>query len=478
MSLTKVSYFMTDGAPVNILDYGADPTGSASSYQALVSALAAGDALYIPPGTYKVDQQINITGNKIIFGLGGNNYAEMPAIINFTAVSGNLFSAIGAEFGGIVIRNLNIIGGNGSYAIRSSRVQSVFENLYMEPFNGGGIELFEAGTASQASWGTAIRNVKWTAPSTPTAYRGIQVAQNGGNLRIERCMLTYGSIGINIDQGEAIEIVNCNISQQNSNRSSLSANNQCSIRLSGSGYKKAISILGNYIEGSTHAIWVDKCESLTIQDNYCADVGFNSNYASIYLKDSNVNNVTIKNNNINDNGNNSASIDIDDGAKNVVVENNYMRLTGTNSIGIRKGTTTYSWIQNNDIEVNVGTGTKISDPNRLISNTDYQQNGFFNYQLIDFVSADNTWYVLGAVLRTQIWRVLICDSNNPSANTFAFDLYMNKSADTSNLIHTVYSVNTVSPIAREIRVNAGNLEFRTVNAGGNTANTITALRVV
>ena len=31
MSFTKVSYFMIIGAPVNVLDYGADPTGATDS---------------------------------------------------------------------------------------------------------------------------------------------------------------------------------------------------------------------------------------------------------------------------------------------------------------------------------------------------------------------------------------------------------------------------------------------------------------
>ena len=34
MSLTKVTYSMVSGAPVNVRDYGADPTGATDSYAA------------------------------------------------------------------------------------------------------------------------------------------------------------------------------------------------------------------------------------------------------------------------------------------------------------------------------------------------------------------------------------------------------------------------------------------------------------
>lgn len=54
MALTKVTYSMIDGAIVNVLDFGADPTGvsdSASAIRAAVTA-GAGKDVYFPSGTY------------------------------------------------------------------------------------------------------------------------------------------------------------------------------------------------------------------------------------------------------------------------------------------------------------------------------------------------------------------------------------------------------------------------------------------
>jgi hypothetical protein len=55
MSLTKVSYSMITGAPANVIDYGADPTGAADSTAAIQAAIDANDLTFIPVGTYRID---------------------------------------------------------------------------------------------------------------------------------------------------------------------------------------------------------------------------------------------------------------------------------------------------------------------------------------------------------------------------------------------------------------------------------------
>lgn len=68
MSLTKASYSMITGAPVNVLDRGADPTGVADSTSAIQSAINTGRPVYFPSGTYKVTSTISYTGTVNIFG--------------------------------------------------------------------------------------------------------------------------------------------------------------------------------------------------------------------------------------------------------------------------------------------------------------------------------------------------------------------------------------------------------------------------
>jgi len=80
MSLTKASYSMITGAPVNIIDYGADPTGVVDSVAAIQAAInfasANSRSVYIPDGTFLLDAityidptNIYATRGQSIFGL-------------------------------------------------------------------------------------------------------------------------------------------------------------------------------------------------------------------------------------------------------------------------------------------------------------------------------------------------------------------------------------------------------------------------
>lgn len=67
MSLTKVSYSMIDGAIVNVLDFGADPTGVSDSTAAMAAAHATGRLVYYPFGTYRFSKlSASILGGGIV----------------------------------------------------------------------------------------------------------------------------------------------------------------------------------------------------------------------------------------------------------------------------------------------------------------------------------------------------------------------------------------------------------------------------
>lgn len=61
MSLTKVSFSMINGIPANVLDFGADPTGTIDSTPAFNAAIATGSA-YVPSGTYLLNGTTNGDG--------------------------------------------------------------------------------------------------------------------------------------------------------------------------------------------------------------------------------------------------------------------------------------------------------------------------------------------------------------------------------------------------------------------------------
>ena len=70
MSLTKVSYSMIQGSPVNILDYGAS-TSSANNTVAIQAALDTGLDVYIPPGEFICTDTLSMsTPYQTLFGNG------------------------------------------------------------------------------------------------------------------------------------------------------------------------------------------------------------------------------------------------------------------------------------------------------------------------------------------------------------------------------------------------------------------------
>jgi Pectate lyase superfamily protein len=116
MSLTKVSYSMIAGASLNVLDYGADPTGVTDSTSAIQAAYAAAQAtgqtatgtvtgastkyrIFYPKGIYKVSGTINTNGSEGSFG--------DRAIIQATAGT-NVFLSTGYQD---TFYNLVIVGG-------------------------------------------------------------------------------------------------------------------------------------------------------------------------------------------------------------------------------------------------------------------------------------------------------------------------------------------------------------------------------
>ena len=137
MSLTKVSYSMITGAPVNVLDYGASTSASGAvnlaSIQAAIDSLPnTGGSVYIPAGNYTVNGTITFpTNNIILFGDGGVGYEAITSkgttlsFVNAT-IGFDLSSASPAGSYGSEINNLLIYGSNVlSTGVKNSRKLSM-----------------------------------------------------------------------------------------------------------------------------------------------------------------------------------------------------------------------------------------------------------------------------------------------------------------------------------------------------------------
>lgn len=78
MSLTKASYSMIEGAPLNILDFGAIPNGTTDATSAIQAALdaafdAGGAAVFVPSGEYLITDPLIVRSNTDFYGAGASS---------------------------------------------------------------------------------------------------------------------------------------------------------------------------------------------------------------------------------------------------------------------------------------------------------------------------------------------------------------------------------------------------------------------
>jgi hypothetical protein len=71
MALTKVSYAMINGDPINVLDYGAVGDGLTDVTTAIQNAVNAGNSIYFPDGSYLISSKITLKSN-LELNFGGN----------------------------------------------------------------------------------------------------------------------------------------------------------------------------------------------------------------------------------------------------------------------------------------------------------------------------------------------------------------------------------------------------------------------
>lgn len=80
MSLTKATFSMLSGASINVVDYGADPTGIADSTAAIQSAIDAGKSVYFPAGNYAVTGTLLFDNNHQLMGESKGGLAGVSKI--------------------------------------------------------------------------------------------------------------------------------------------------------------------------------------------------------------------------------------------------------------------------------------------------------------------------------------------------------------------------------------------------------------
>lgn len=184
MSLTKVSYSMVQGAPVNVLDYGAAADGVTDCTAAINSALASGNSVYFPAGTYLTTGGHSIT-NQTVMGAG-----KAATIIKRSSGSNDVFKLMDDG----TIQDLTVDGnstwGNGVVISTTTYGQfkpSVVSNL-------------------------AVKNIGTTA--TPVSITGVSNAT--------QCQITAASHGLSVGDYVNIRTVTGLVSTSNPTKSVVS----------------------------------------------------------------------------------------------------------------------------------------------------------------------------------------------------------------------------------------------------------------
>ena len=151
MSLTKASYSLVNGAPANVLDYGADSTGTSDSASAFTAALAASNLVYIPNGTYRLNSTITLSSGKILYGAG----YDCVSINSYAAASPCFRTSPGVLCDAAQMRGFNVIAKSSATGIFdfSTARNCVFDRLQAvmnERTGGGGCIGFKFGKTTPA----------------------------------------------------------------------------------------------------------------------------------------------------------------------------------------------------------------------------------------------------------------------------------------------------------------------------------------
>ena len=144
MSLTKVTYSMINGAVANVLDFGAVGDGVADDTAAIQAALASGAAaVYLPSGTYAVDDTIKVSNNQKLFGDG------IGLSIIVSSVSGSVGYANYAPA-------IAMADENGSIALNSKNIS---RQVYIEDFTIKNLGQYSVGVRYAGVFPGGVRNI-------------------------------------------------------------------------------------------------------------------------------------------------------------------------------------------------------------------------------------------------------------------------------------------------------------------------------
>ena len=224
MSLTKVSYSMIQGAPANVLDFGASTSASASvnsvAIQAAIDSLPNGGIVIIPAGTYQTSTTINMKNGVSLIGAGSiattlQNITSAPIITVNTGTDVRSAQLVG----------MKLLGGgtntSGVYAVKWGNQDAMVDVWITNCINGLSIVgcynfyMNLCRIETNLGHGLIATTDTYSAQINSTIFRsnaldGVQInTPGGGQFLLENCDFeANGNHQVNVVNGRGINIIN------------------------------------------------------------------------------------------------------------------------------------------------------------------------------------------------------------------------------------------------------------------------------
>jgi hypothetical protein len=211
MSLTKVTYSMIQGAAVNVLDYGADPTGVADSTAAIQAAINTGKTVWIPIGTYSIttldlkQKYPTIIGESMVATILKARVSAVTMVDAYEVTDGQVVP--------LFISNLTLDGNNlvtnSCVRVRFRHMSNIENCFFVNATLSGSSGLFAVD-----AYLTSVTNCRFS-----TCFDGLTWAGSNHRSAVNSCSFTNcsntgincDSVGTALDGNDALVFNNCDV---------------------------------------------------------------------------------------------------------------------------------------------------------------------------------------------------------------------------------------------------------------------------